>query len=389
MVSKTTTLSIIMLLIGVAIGVVGGYFTGASLGKGSVQTLTMPITSIYTSYLTSTQIQTETRIMTSQIVTTVLTTPQYPKTIVDALGREIKIDKEPMRIVSTMPSITEELFALGLGFRIVGVDSYSNYPPGIVVLKVEGKIADVGGPWTLDLEKIISLRPDIVFLCRGVSVHESLYAPKLEERGLKTVFLLCDSAKDQYDIYRDLRLIASIFNREDVAESLIKTIDKKINDVIGKLKTHNASKPNVLILLGPPSWGLWSAGGNTFISWLITTAGGVNIASQYSGWPQLDYEYILSKNPEIIIITAHGINMSQLKKELEQTPLSKTKAWTDGKIYLLSGDASDMVLRPGPRIADALDMLSKIIHPEIFGELSRSDVQKILMIMPIILIVKR
>ena len=389
MVSKTTTLSIIMLLIGVAIGVVGGYFTGASLGKGSVQTLTMPITSIYTSYLTTTQIQTETRIMTSQIVTTVLTTPQYPKTIVDALGREIKIDKEPMRIVSTMPSITEELFALGLGFRIVGVDSYSNYPPGIVVLKVEGKIADVGGPWTLDLEKIISLRPDIVFLCRGVSVHESLYSPKLEERGLKTVFLLCDSAKDQYDIYRDLRLIASIFNREDVAESLIKTIDKKINDVIGKLKTHNASKPNVLILLGPPSWGLWSAGGNTFISWLITTAGGVNIASQYSGWPQLDYEYILSKNPEIIIITAHGINMSQLKKELEQTPLSKTKAWTDGKIYLLSGDASDMVLRPGPRIADALDMLSKIIHPEIFGELSRSDVQKILMIMPIILIVKR
>jgi iron complex transport system substrate-binding protein len=378
-----------MLLIGVVIGVVGGYFTGASLGKGSVQTLTMPITSIYTSYLTTTQIQTETRIMTSQIVTTVLTTPQYPKTIVDALGREIKIDKEPMRIVSTMPSITEELFALGLGFRIVGVDSYSNYPPGIVVLKVEGKIADVGGPWTLDLEKIISLRPDIVFLCRGVSVHESLYAPKLEERGLKTVFLLCDSAKDQYDVYRDLRLIASIFNREDVAESLIKTIDKKINDVIGKLKTQNISKPNVLILLGPPSWGLWSAGGNTFISWLITTAGGVNIASQYSGWPQLDYEYILSKNPEIIIITAHGINMSQLKKELEQTPLSKTKAWTDGKIYLLSDEASDIVLRPGPRIADALDMLSKIIHPEIFGELSRSDVQKILMIMPIILIVKR
>jgi len=213
--------------------------------------------------------------------------------------------------------------------------------------------------------------------------------PKLEERGLKTVFLLCDSAKDQYDVYRDLRLIASIFNRDDVAESLIKTIDKKINDVIGKLKTQNISKPNVLILLGPPSWGLWSAGGNTFISWLITTAGGVNIASQYSGWPQLDYEYILSKNPEIIIITAHGINMSQLKKELEQTPLSKTKAWTDGKIYLLSGDASDMVLRPGPRIADALDMLSKIIHPEIFGELSRSDVQKILVIMPIILIVKR
>ncbi len=389
MVSKTTTFSIIMLLIGVVIGVVGGYFTGASLGKGSVQTLTRPITSIYTSYLTTTQIQTETRIMTSQIVTTVLTTPQYPKTIVDALGREIKIDKEPMRIVSTMPSITEELFALGLGFRIVGVDSYSNYPPEVVNLRKEGKITDVGGPWTLDLEKIISLRPDIVFLCRGVSVHESLYASKLEERGLKTVFLLCDSAKDQYDVYRDLRLIASIFNRDDVAESLIKTIDKKINDVIGKLKTQNISKPNVLILLGPPSWGLWSAGGNTFISWLITIAGGVNIASQYSGWPQLDYEYILSKNPEIIIITAHGINMSQLKKELEQTPLSKTKAWTDGKIYLLSGDASDMVLRPGPRIADALDMLSKIIHPEIFGELSRSDVQKILVIMPIILVVKR
>jgi iron complex transport system substrate-binding protein len=139
----------------------------------------------------------------------------------------------------------------------------------------------------------------------------------------------------------------------------------------------------VLHLVGPPSWGLYSTGGDTFIHWLITTAGGINIASQYSGWPRLSYEYILSQDPEIIIIAVHDVDPKRIFEEIVQTPLTNTTAWKTGRVYVLLDEADDMISRPGPRIADALTLIAKVIHPEIFGEVQRPDVVKLSSLTPI------
>jgi len=406
---KKTVITIIAVVIALLIGIaIGGYTLP---GREVTVTVTTPSTilqTVYTTYTTVipttilhtttvtierslTQTILTTSIVPTTIATTIITTVPTTKpvtetitqlqtlttvvekiSIVDALGRSIEFEDIPKRVVSTMPSITEILFALGLGDRIVGVDSYSNYPPEVVKLVNQSKIQIVGGPWTLDLEKIVALKPDLVLL--SVSPHAKL-KDKFDEYGLKTVFLKSNTAQNIYDIYSDIMLVAKIFRVEDRAQKLINEMNTKLNIIT--LKLVNATKPRVLHLVGPPSWGLYSAGGNTFIGWLIETAGGVNIARQYTGWPQLDYEFILSHDPEIIIITAHGIDPKAIYNEIINTPIAETSAWKNGRVYLLSGEANDVLSRPGPRVVEALDILAHIIHPEIFGEIQRADVVNI------------
>ena len=368
---------LIVLIVGIVIGYGGAYLA-------SRPTVTVTRTPVPTTITTTTTIMEAVTfpITVSTTIPVTITTPvtiqvSWPRTVVDALGREISFNEPPKRVVSVIPSITEYLFALGLGDRVVGVDEYSNWPPDVVNLTKEGKIAVVGGPWTLDIEKIVDLKPDLVLMCRGVKPQEVQFAPKLEELGIKTFFLVCDAAKNQYDVYMDIRTLGKIFGVEQRTEELIKAIDAKVRFVVTKLSQANATKPRVLQLVGPPSWGLWSAGGDTFIEWLIEAVEGRNIASRYSGWPQLSYEYVLSQDPEVIIITAHNIDPEKAADELRQTPLANTTAWRTGKVYLLTGEANDMLSRPGPRIGDTLLLLAKIIHPEIFGEVQRADVVKI------------
>jgi len=357
----------VVIAIVLVIGIAAGY-TLSTLGPKptttitQVGTITTPVTNVVT-------------ITTTMYTTATALTPSWPRVVVDALGREVEFDKPPVRVVSVIPSITEHLFTLGLGDRVVGVDKYSNWPPEVLELVEQGKIVVVGGPWTLDVEKIASLKPDLVLMCRGVKPQETQFAPKLEEMSIKTFFLMCDAAKNQYDVYMDIRTLGKVFGVEQRAEVVIESIQRKIDSVTSRL-VNVTKKPKVLQLAGPPSWGLWSAGGDTFISWLITTAGGTNIASQYSGWPQLSPEFILSQDPEIIIITAMDVDPKSLFEEVSQSFLTNTTAWRSGRVYVLTAEADDMISRPGPRIADALTMIAQIIHPEVFGEVQRGDVAK-------------
>jgi len=360
----TALIAVITLIVGFA----AGYATW------SITATPRTITTTYTVISTTTVVSPTTVVLPTTLTATLIQTltQSQPVSIVDALGRVVVFDEAPKRVVSTMPSITEMLFALGLGDRVVGVTTYCNYPPEVVELVKQGGIQTVGGPWTLDLEKIAALRPDLVLL--SVSPHARL-KDKFEEMGLRVVFLKSNTAQNNYEIYSDIMTVAKIFGVEDRARQLVESIQSRIDYVTSRLA--NASKPKVLWLVGPPSWGLYSAGGNTFIGWLISQAGGVNIASTYTGWPQLDYEFILFQNPDIIIVTAHGVDPQKVREELAETPLVNTNAWRSGRVYLLTDEADDIVSRPGPRIADALELLAKLIHPEIFGEAARGDVFKL------------
>jgi iron complex transport system substrate-binding protein len=362
---------LIAVIIVLFLGISMGYFLSALMSKPSVikETVVTTVTN------TTTIERVETITLPPEVITTTIV-QTWPRTVIDALGREIVLNEPPKRVVSTMPSITEFMFILGLSDKIVGVDTYSNWPPQILELVNQGKIATVGGPWTLDIEKIVSLNPDLVLMCRGVKKHEIDFRSKLEEVGIKTFFLTCHTIKNQYDVYLDIRTLGKVFGVEQKAEVVIEDIQQKIDNVISKL-TNLTKKPKVLRLVGPPAWGLISAGGDTFIHWLITTAGGVNIAASYSGWPRLSYEYILSQDPEVIVISVHEVDPVKIIEELSQTPLTNTTAWRNGRVYILTGEADDVVSRPGPRIADALSLLAQIIHPEIFGEIVRSDVIKL------------
>jgi len=287
----------------------------------------------------------------------------------DALGREVGITSRPTRVVSLMPSITEILFALGLGEYVVGVTTYCNYPPEVVELVNQGRIATVGGPGTVDLEKVVALRPDLVLAM--VSPHARLRG-RFDELGLRVFFL--PDARGIDDVVASIRLVASIFGVEERAKLVLGAIEESIAKVASAVAS--AGRPRVLYLIGPPSWGLYSAGGDTFIGWLIEAAGGRNIAGVYSSWPMLSKEFVTSQDPEVVIISSMEANAEAIYEDIVASfpELLGSTAWRTGRVYLITGEADDMVVRPGPRIGRALELLAQIIHPEIFGEPARADV---------------
>jgi len=339
---------------------------GFLVGTQGAQTIRLTETVTYRETVTAPPGTVTVRELT-ELVRTI--TAEAPRKFIDALGREVEVTSRPTRVVSLMPSITEILFTLGLGEYVVGVTTYCNYPPEVVELVNQGKVATVGGPWTVDLEKVVSLRPDLVLAM--VSPHARL-REKFEELGLKVFFL--GSARDVNDVVVSIRLVASIFGVEERARSVIRTIEESVAKVTSAIA--GASKPRVLYLIGPPSWGLYSAGGDTFIGWLIETAGGSNIAKVYSSWPRLSREFIASKDPEVVIISSMEANAEAIYEDIVANlpELLESTAWRTGRVYLITGEADDMVVRPGPRIGKALELLAQLIHPEIFGEPTRADI---------------
>jgi len=341
----------------------------------TVTTYTTRLT--YTTQLVTTRVLTETKVVTETVVKEYTVVKKYPLEVVDALGRIVRVESVPRRVVSLAPSITEMLFALGVGEYIVGVDKYSNYPPEIVKLREEGKVVCVGGYWNPDLEKIVKLQPDLVVA--GVGAHAKLL-DKFNELGLKVIYVHGGIAANVRDIVSDIQLLGLVFNVTDRASKLSEEILNYVKDISAKIeeakKANKTTVKRVLVLLGPPSMGLWSTGSGTFIDYLIKVAGGVNILSKYHGWIQVGYEEIIKADPEVIIITVMGTREDALKilEEVKNSPLNATSAVRSGRVYVLIGEADDVLCRPGPRITIALDILVRILHPKVFGEVERDDV---------------
>lgn len=314
-------------------------------------------------------------VVTERLVEVVTTTvPESRIAVIDALGREIVFDRPPTRVVSLAPSITETLFALGLGDKVVGVTSHCDHPPEVLTLVSMGRIAVVGGFWNPDLEKIIALEPDLVIGSSGTGPHLRL-KDSLERAGVRVVYIRGNAAVDKHEVYSDIRTLAKIFGVERVAEELIGSMEEEISYV--EKATSGGERPKVLFLLGPPAWGLYAAGGNTFIDWAIRAAGGANIAGRFSGWPLLDFEFVLSEDPDVIVVSAMGMNYTALAEEISGTPLAQTSAFRSGRVYLVDLEANDILVRPGPRLGLAVRLLAAILHPGSFGKVEVPVVYRI------------
>ena len=345
---RTSTLAMLLILL-VSIGL-NIYFASNQIIGEAGQTTTFSMTIEKTKTLTITTLE-----------TTRITESPYPLKIIDFMKRDITIDKQPQRIVSCAPSITEILAALELTEYIVGVDEYSDYPPEIKRFREEGIIENVGGVTTLNIEKILALRPDIVFVSPGV---QGGIVPILEEKGLTVVAL---DASTVNDVYKEILIVGKIMNIEYKALSLGNSIRDRIDYVQSKI-TQVKSKTSVLsvIWLEP----IWTAGNSTFLNDIIGYAGGYNVLVDSNGWFMTNPETIVTRNPEVIIVTAMSIGMKpeEVMEKLMSIPgFSSVNAVKNNRVYLLYGQAENVFLRPGPRIGEAVELLAKILYPEIFN----------------------
>jgi iron complex transport system substrate-binding protein len=269
--------------------------------------------------------------------------------VTDDAGREIVLDRAPQRIVSMAPSNTEILFALGLGDRVVGVTTYCNYPPEAV------GVAKVGDSYAPDYERIVSLKPDIIL---AVGTADSELVKGLEGYGLKVFVLQANSVAEVPD---DIELVGRLLRVEKEARDLANSIRTRIQTVSSRLASPApAAKPSVFWCLDNL---LWTVGPGSFVNDVITLAGGQNIGGNL-GQPygQFSLESLLEADPEVIIIP--------LLDPAVPGELARLEGWgtltavRTAHVYQID---PDIVSRPGPRIAEAVEQVAALLHPILFG----------------------
>lgn len=277
--------------------------------------------------------------------------PQFqPGTYTDDADRTVSINEIPERIVSHVPSITETLFALGLGEKVVGVSDYGNYPED-----AKSK-PSVGNYFDPSIENIVALDPDLV-LTDGHSEN----IKQLDSLGI--TYLVIDP-KDIDGIFRDIELLGKVTGMEGRASKLINDMEKEMSRVLNRVK--DAPRVRVFYVFDATDLNNpWTAGPGSFVDSLINMAGGENIAAKtVSAWVKFSIEAVVAADPEIIMIDAsHGTAVITPAKLREHPAWREITAVKEDRIYLIDGD---LVNRSGPRIIQGLEEMARIVHPELF-----------------------
>ena len=271
-------------------------------------------------------------------------------------GQPVTVKPVPQRIISLAPSHTETLFALGLGDKVVGVTDFCDYPAEALGKEKVGGFADP------NLEKIISLKPDLVI---ANNLHEQIAA----ELGRVGIAVVVSNPRNVAEILDSIKVIGQATGTEAAAEALIKNINQDVSAVTEKVKALDpSSKPVVYYEVWHEP--LMTVGPGTVMDDLINLAGGINIgADADKEYPEYSEEVLIQKNPQVMIHSyAHGT------AEADNSATIRTRrGWENlacirnSRIYLVD---PNLATRPGPRIAEGLWLFARAIHPELFAKQS-------------------
>jgi iron complex transport system substrate-binding protein len=279
--------------------------------------------------------------------------PGADYTLIDQAGRSVTVPADPARIISLAPNITEILFAVGAGDKIVGVSEYSNYPPDAAALPMVGTYIKP------NLEAIISLSPDLVI---GTADGEKrAEINRLASLGIPVYII---NPRTIAGVISTVREIGRLTGREREGEATAAEMTKRI----AAIKERLAALPPATVLLVLNTNPLITINDNTFQDEMIRTAGGRNIAAGESiRYPTLTYEEVVVRAPEVIIMTTMSPDEDYRSVTREWSRFPTVPAVKNGRIYVID---SDIIDRPSPRIVAGLEELARLLHPEAFGKVS-------------------
>jgi len=277
--------------------------------------------------------------------------------ISDSLGRTITFDSIPQRIISTAPSSTEILYALGLGDKVVGVSNLCDYPEEVTTKYSKNAGTMVGDAFGMNLEAMIALDPDFVL---GFGYNQLDWVLKLETQGIPVVILAPNNIDD---LLSDIELIGKITGVEETAKELTADMMAELNDISTKVKAKTAEGVRPTVLFETGYWnGIWTTGAGSFVSNLIYLAGGTDIGiAVSSGNPLISMEYISEQDPDLIIL-------GDSPWETKESVMARGGAWLEltaveeERIYDID---ADLYSRNGPRVVNGIKALVSIIHPDI------------------------
>lgn len=264
--------------------------------------------------------------------------PGYPLTLTDKLGRKVTLPAPPQRIVSLAPSVTELLFALGLGDRVVGVTRWCDYPEAAKALPRVGDL-------NLSEERIALLRPDLIV---GDSFLERPFLDRLDRLGWP---VLAIGPQRVGEVAEALEFLARAAGVPEAGRREAERFRERLARLAAAGEANVAragGRTRVFVLLDPDQ--LYTAGPGTFLDELIRLAGGRNIAGQAKvPWPVLSEEALLLSDPQVIIVTYFPASVV-----LGRSRWQGISAVRAGKVYQVD---PDLLSRPGPRLLDGLEVL--------------------------------
>jgi len=277
-----------------------------------------------------------------------------PQTVKDDLGRPFPLPaRTPERIVSMAPNITEILFALGLGGRVVGVTRFCDWPP-------EAKaVPKIGGLIDPNVEVIRSLDPDLIIAFRGNPLR---LVDRVRKLGLP-VFVL-DIGEGLDELFPLIAKIGRVTRTEGRAAELVASLQSRVAAVDARLRGA-LSRPKVFALLY--GQGLWTCGRESYLNDIIARAGGVNVASSLpKKWALYKRERIIKDDPDVIFVLARSeADFVSGRGRLARLPgVDGVAAVRTGRIFELDENAAS---RFGPRLIDVLVRMAALLHPDELG----------------------
>jgi iron complex transport system substrate-binding protein len=260
----------------------------------------------------------------------------------------------PERIVSLAPSVTETLFALGLGERVVGVSSYCSFPPETA------RLPKVGGYFNPNYEAVLLARPDLVLAL----VEHAQNLPALEKLGLNTLAVNHQTVEG---ILASLPEIGRACAAEDRAAAMVADLRRRMDRV--QRRTAGLNRPRVLFVIDRVAGGgairdCYVAGAEGYFDRIIALAGGENVCRNTAvRYPVVSGEGIVWMNPEVIFDLSPGIAAAADPRQPldDWRQLGQAAAVRTGRVHAVS---ADYAFRPGPRFILLVEALAQMMHPE-------------------------
>jgi iron complex transport system substrate-binding protein len=284
------------------------------------------------------------------LLTTLWQSDGHSTTFKDALGREIDLLAPPNRLIALAPNLTEILYALGLGERVVGVTNHCNYPPE-VSLKPK-----VGSYINLNVERIISLAPDLVI--GTVDGNERNVLDLLQQARIKVFFV---NPRNVRQAIETISLLGSVCGFPERARKISDRLTLRVNQIIES--TRAAKRPVVFLQINIQP--IMTVNRNTVHHDLIYLAGGENMtADEPVTYPRISLEEVIRRKPGVILVSSMEREGRFEKARQDWLQWTSIPAVQERRIHLID---SDLIDRASPRVVDGLEVMARILHPEAFN----------------------
>lgn len=267
--------------------------------------------------------------------------------IYDDAGRRVALPARVDRVVSLAPNLTEIVFAVGGGDRLVGNTTYCDYP-------AEAKaVAKVGDSLQPSLERLIALRPQVVLISTASQLE--VFTQQLQNQNI-AVFVT--DPHDLEGIFHSIEQVGRILGQTEQAGQLVKSLRQRTSAVELAVR----QEPLVRVFYQVSGEPLYTIGKDAFLTDLIRRAGAVSVTADVPGaWPRYSSESALAARPDAIILPTGG-SMGAANSNVAEA-LRKSPAALAGRVYKIN---DDFLARPGPRLVDGLEAMAHALHPEAF-----------------------